>query len=272
MLFDPEAFGIAMGELIREAVEPLQAEIASLKKALADMPSPAAGKDGAPGRDGKDCDMAAVKSLVDEAVRAVPVIHGKDGKDGRDGKDGAQGERGENGADGIGAAGAMIDRDGALVLTMTNGEVRSLGAVVGKDGRDGTDGKDGRDGIGLESFDLEYLDETHEIRVKASCAGRVKEVRYPAGGIRPAGYWREGTKAQAGEVFTHDGSGWVAKSATTAKPSTDCADWVLIARKGRDGERGQKGQDGAPPAPIKLAGGYQPEPDAGPSAAPPRSP
>lgn len=247
-MFDPEKFGLAMGEAIRKAVEPLQLEIASLKKKLAEAPAPADGKDGENGKDGKDCDMQAVKAMVDEAVKAIPVINGKDGVNGKDGES-IKGDPGQKGADGAGVADLMLDRDGALVATMTDGRMKNLGVVVGKDG---TDGKDGSDGIGLDSFDMEYLEETHEIRVKAACGGRTKELRYPAGGIRPAGYWREGTKALAGQVWTHDGSGWVAKNATTAKPEASSEDWILIARKGRDGERGQKGQDAAPPSTIKL--------------------
>jgi hypothetical protein len=329
-MFDPEAFGRAMGEAIRKAVEPLQAKIAELENQLKAKPKD--GNDGAPGRDGKDCDMDAVKTMISEAVKAIPgipgkdgapgsdgmpgvagkdcdmeavkimvadimksipVVHGKDGapgkdgepgrdgvdgapgrdgtsvtvkdieglvkdevrnwteglpipKDGKDGKDGVPGQRGEKGADGIGLAGAMIDRDGNLMATLSNGEVKNLGPVVGKNGTDG------KDGIGFDSFDMEYIPEAHEISIKATAAGRVKEVRFSAGGIRPAGYWREGTKAKAGEAWTHDGSLWIATKDTSTKPETTGSDWVIGARKGRDGERGQKGIDGAPPAPIKL--------------------
>lgn len=341
-MFDPEAFGRAMGETIRKAVEPLHAEIAALKSLLAERPDfsktiaeEVKGQVAliAIPKDGKDCDMEAVKAMVSEAVKAIPVVNGKDGsdgsngkdgtngengksvtidevaplidqavksiradadetlqaaikaipvpKDGRDGtngsdgrdgtsvtvkeleplikdavrnwteglpvpKDGKDGERGEKGVDGLGLAGAMIDRDGSLQITLTNGEVKSLGAVVGKDGTNGVDG------IGFESFELEYLPESHEIAVKASAAGRVKELRYPAGGIRPGNYWREGTKAKAAEAWVHDGSLWIATKDTSTKPETAGSDWIIAARKGRDGERGQKGLDGSPPAPIKL--------------------
>lgn len=246
----------------------------------------------APAKDGKDCDMEAVKALIDAAVKAIPVINGKDGADGKDGKDGvgkdgapgepgrdgasvtakeveemvkaeakslfdslpapkdgapgADGKDGEKGADGLGLAGAMIDREGSLMVTLSNGEVKDLGPVVGKNGTDG------KDGVGLDSFELEYIPETHEIAIKAAAAGRVKELRYPAGGIRPAGYWRDGTKAKASEAWVHDGSLWIATKDTSAKPESANADWVIAARRGRDGERGQKGLDGSPPAPIKL--------------------
>lgn len=265
MGFDPEAFGQAMGEAIRRAVEPLQARIADLEKQVACLPAPINGQDGAPGKDGKSITIEDVQPIIDravaliceeaeqaisEAVKAIPTP--KDGKDGRDGKDGERGEKGDPGADGAGIADTLIDRGGALVVTYTDGRVKSLGQVVGGDGRDGKDGRDGVDGIGFDSFELEYLPETHEIAVKASAAGRAKEIRYPAGGIRPAGYWREGTKARAGDAWVHDGSGWVALRDTESKPSSKSDDWILMARRGRDGERGPKGGSGAPDAPVKL--------------------
>lgn len=220
---------------------------AMIDEAVKAIPRPADGRDGGAGRDGKDCDMEAVKAMVAEYVKSIPVIHGKDGADGQPGRDGEsiKGEAGEKGADGLGIAGALIDREGSLLITLSNGEVKNLGPVVGRDG------VNGQDGIGLESFEMEYIEETHEVSLKASAAGRVKELRYPAGGIRPAGYWREGTKAKANEAWVHDGSLWIAVKDTQSKPDTK-GDWIIAARKGRDGERGEKGQDGSPPPPIKL--------------------
>lgn len=251
-MFDPEKFGQAMGEAIRKAVEPLHQEIARLKSVIDAAPQPVAGNDGADGKDGvdgKDCDMEAVKALVVELVKAIPMpADGKDGKDGNDGKNGDKGDAGEKGADGLGVADLLIDREGNLVATMTDGRMKSLGVIVGKDGNNGVDGKDG---IGFDAFDIEYIEETHEIAIKASAAGRTKELRYPAGGIRPAGYWREGTKAKAGEAWVQGGSLWIAMKATETKPATGDA-WIIAARAGKDGERGQKGADAEPPKPISL--------------------
>lgn len=213
-MFDPEKFGEAMGAAIKEAVAPLQKRIGELEAALAAIPS------------------------------------GRDGKDGKDGES-IKGDAGEKGADGIGLAGAMIDRDGNLQITMTNGEVKNLGPVVGKDGSNGTNGTDGKDGLSLDSFDMEYLPESHEISIKAVCQGRSKEIRYSAGGIRPAGYWREGTKAKAGEAWVHDGSLWVAMKDCASKPATNDDGWIIAARKGRDGERGSSGKP-VDTSPIKL--------------------
>ena len=194
----------------------------------------------------------AIRAAVAPLLKRIEELESKSiasGKDGQPGAPGADGKDGQKGADGLGLAGAMIDRDGCLQITLTNGEVKNLGAIVGKDGSNGTDGKDG---LSLESFDLEYISDSHEVCVKAVCQGRVKEIRYPAGGIRPAGYWREGTKAKSGEAWVHDGSLWIAIKDTQAKPLTGINDWIIAARKGRDGERGQKGMDATPVQPIKL--------------------
>ena len=217
-MFDPEKFGEAMGEAIKAAVAPLQAKIKELESSL---------------------DMMA------DAVRDKGPTPGSVGPSG---KDGAPGEKG---ADGIGLAGAMIDRDGNLQITMTNGEVKNLGPVVGKDGINGTNGTDGKDGLSLDSFDMEYIPESHEIAIKAVCQGRSKEIRYSAGGIRPAGYWREGTKAKAGEAWVHDGSLWVAMKDCASKPATNDDGWIIAARKGRDGENGKAAKP-VDNSPIKL--------------------
>ena len=268
MSFDPEQFGKAMGEAIQKAFAPLKAEIEALKVKLAALPAPEAGpagKDGADGKDGKSFTLEDAQPLIEKAValiredaeksieKAVAAIPApRDGRDGIDGKDGKDGEKGEQGEDGIGMADLLIDRDGALIATYTDGRMKSLGQVVGKDGKDGADGKDG---IGLDSFEIEYLPDTHEISIKAQSGVRTKEVKYPAGGIQGKGYWREGIKAAGGEAWVHDGSLWVAKTATTEKPGTQSDAWFLAARKGRDGERGAKGKDGALAKPIDLSGG-----------------
>lgn len=297
-MFDPEAFGNAMGVLIRNAVEPLERSIAELrgklaehvelslqveravsdavsklptpkdgkdaepadvdaivKQVLAQLPAPQNGQDGAPGENGKSVTIddvrpfleealstvrTAAANSIQEAIKAIPVP--KDGKDGTNGNDGAPGEKG---ADGLGLAGAMIDRDGALQITLTNGEVKSLGVVVGKDGTDGADG------LSLESFDMEYLADSHEVVLKAIAAGRTKEVRFPAGGIHLKGYWREGTRAKSGEAWVNDGSLWVAIKECQSKPGLNDDAWVIAARKGRDGENGRAAKP-VDTSPIKL--------------------
>ena len=88
-------------------------------------------------------ELATLVNLeVTEAVSQIPAP-----------KDGDPGDKGEPGKDGVGLAGALIDRDGNLVVTLANGEAKNLGQVVGKDG---DPGKDGTDGIGFESLEVSF--------------------------------------------------------------------------------------------------------------------
>ena len=195
--------------------EPLkQAEAArdTLLKAVGELRQP---------EDGKSVTLDDVRPLIEaeieKAVKQIPVPK-----------------------DGIGMAGAMIDRDGNLIITMTNGETKELGRVVGKDG------------LSLESFEMTYDAENHEVVLKAFAAGRTQEVRYPAGGIRGKGYWRDGNKAKAGEAWTSEGSLWIARKDTSTKPSISNDAWFLAARAGRNGEMVIKKVKEGPQPPIKL--------------------
>lgn len=61
---------------------------------------------------------------------------GAAGADGVDGKDGADGKDGVDGVDGVGIASALINEDGELVLTYTDGTSANLGKVTGEKGED----------------------------------------------------------------------------------------------------------------------------------------
>ncbi len=66
------------------------------------------------------------------------------------GIDGANGANGKNGKDGVGIANVVINDNGELVVTLTNGKTINLGNVIGtngKDGLNGTNGTDGKDGV-----------------------------------------------------------------------------------------------------------------------------
>ena len=270
-MIDPTEFGKAMGAIVREATAPLIQRIADLEAR-----KPERGEKGEPGKDADPVDVAAlveevlvrlldsdrVGTLVDlAAAKAVadyfdanPVQPGRDGAPGQAGEKGEKGDPGPAGApgsdgkDGAGVADALIDRHGHLVLTMTDGRTKDLGPVVG---RDGEPGKDGRDGLSMEAVSRSYDSTTHEVVERWTVAGEDKELRYPAGGIRPGGFWREGLKCLALQAVTHDGALWIAKRDTTAKPCIENADdWQLAARKGRDGRDGKDGKP--PPGPVSL--------------------
>jgi len=270
-MIDPVEFGKQIGALIRDATAPLLARIEELEKRQPEKGE--RGADGAPGRDADPVDLAGIveevlatllsgdrlKTLVDthagaaveEYFEANPVRHGRDGAEGAAGPQGDKGETGATGRDGVGLADALIDRDGNLVLTMTDGRAKQLGTVVGADGERGQDGRDGVDGISFDSACGAY-DAERGFVITLAGAGRQTELVLPY--MVHRGFWREGIGMKAGQSATHDGALWIAKRDTAAKPCLENAeDWILAARKGRDGRDGKDGKP--PPGPVKLGGG-----------------
>lgn len=221
---------------------------------------------GPKGEDGKDAPAVSPAELVAELVKsealaplidlmvadavakhfeANPVRDGRDGERGPQGEKGDAGERGADGKDGVGLADALIDREGALVLTMTDGRAKTLGVVVG---RDGADGKNGRDGIDFDKC-VGHFDAERGYVLTFSAGETSAEHVLPY--MRHGGFWSEGKGAKAGESWTHDGALWIAKRETGAKPCLENReDWILAARKGRDGKDGRNGIDRT--APVKV--------------------
>src|SRR5690554_732215 len=79
-----------------------------------------------------------------------------------------------------GVAGAVIDRDGNLVITTTDGIPHNLGRVVGRDGTDGAKGdpgKDGADALGFDDMDATY-DGGRTITLRFARGDRVKEFAF----------------------------------------------------------------------------------------------
>lgn len=189
-------------------------------------------------QDGKSVDMAEVKALVDEAVStltpAEPIEPDMDAL-----KEHVEAtvksavaalpvpKDGEPGQDGLGLANALIDRDGCLVVTFTDGSDKNLGMVVGKDGENGNDGHT----FTLDDFDIEPVDE-RTIKMGFTY-GEVKhsfELEFPVPIYR--GVWKEGERYERADMVTWGGDLWHAERATSQKPATD--DWKLAVRKGRD--------------------------------------
>lgn len=86
------------------------------------LKEPKNGIDGKPGKDGRD------------GVDGKNGVDGKDGVNGKDGKDGKPGKDGIDGVDGVGIYDVEINKDGELIITLTNGKKINCGKVKGKDG------------------------------------------------------------------------------------------------------------------------------------------
>lgn len=210
-----------------------------VNRAVAELPRPADGKDGA---DGTSVTVDDVAPLLKTLVEQLPPP--------KDGADGAPG------ADGIGLAGLVIDRDGRLTATLSDGTMHQLGQVVGRDGAAGMTGKDGRDGVSLSDLNFEQLDD-RSLRITMASGELVKTIDWRLPVPIYKGIYDIDRSYQRGDEVTFGGQVYIAsKDAPTTKPG-EGRDWDLRARKGRDG------RDGAPGTPGERG-------PAGPATPPPR--
>ena len=231
------------------------------------------GEKGEPGLDGKDAPHVT-KELIIEALTAYPVLlseavqkhfeanpirDGKDGAQGERGADGVNGKDGRDGKDGLSIVEAMIDNEGVLVHTFSDGTVKRLSRVVGKDGthgekgdrgdngfdglngKDGMNGLDGRDGVTTLGDDVEFVRDGRTINVvregKVIGGWKSTEMIY-------RNVWKSDESYEQGDVVTWGGSSWHCNEATTDKPGTGSSAWTLCVKRGQDGKQGPQGERG----------------------------
>lgn len=201
-------------------------------------------------KDGADADPEMVKAEVAKAVAALPPAEkGEPGKSVT--LDDVQPNIEEAvrkeiaklpaAKDGVGLAGALIDQDGHLVVTLTDGTVCKLGRV------DGEPGAPGADGVGFDDIDVAH-DGGRGFTVRFVRGDRTKEFTFVLPVVLDRGVFKDGTAYAAGDGVTFGGSFWIAQRETSAKPGTDDS-WRLSVKKGRDGKDGEAPK---PPTPVKL--------------------
>lgn len=176
----------------------------SIKAAVSALP-PA--KDGDPGKSVTAEELTPiVVAEVQKAVSAIPAAK-----------------------DGVGLAGALIDRDGQLVVTLTNGDTKALGAVVG--------GK-GADGLGFDDLTVEYDGERSFSLVFAKGEDE-RAFSFDLPMMIDRSVYMDGKQYATGDTVTFGGSIWVAqKTQPEGKPGLS-EDWRLAVKRGRDGKDGQ---------------------------------
>lgn len=190
------------------------------------------GPQGEPGPAG-EVDMDAVSAMIADAVKsaveALPAPEkgerGDDGLPGEKGADGAPGAPGERGSDGVGLADALIDKDGHLVLTMTDGRTKSLGLIVGKDG------ERGQDGITPTFIDAEFEGRVLRLMFDGdrSCEFKMALPEY-------VGVFKEGESYEPGDMVTWAGSCWHCDEPKGLKPGAPDSGWTLAVKAGRAGK------------------------------------
>lgn len=159
----------------------------------------------------KEVDMQAVAQMVGEmvskATNALPAP--------------------EPGKDGVGMADALIDRDGNLVLTMTDGSTKGLGRVEGKDAPTFT----------LDDFNIEQVDERVFV-FKFTHGDKCHSFEFSFPVVLDRGVWREQKAYSRGDGVTWAGSYWIAQRSVEAgeKPDTPGAPWRLAVKRGQNGK------------------------------------
>lgn len=220
-------------------------------------------KDGKDGRDGVDGQPGETGATGEAGPKGDPGELGPAGADGRegaagqpgekgepgerglDGKDGTNGLDGRDGVDGIGLAGAFIDRDGELTLTMTDGRTKALGLVVGRDGPPGLDGKDGMDGMSWDGVEFDY-DGERRLAMTAVLGDEEKQKQLVMPIVIDRGVYRPETVYEKGDGVTWAGSWWIAQKDAPAEKPGENGDWRLAVKRGRDGKDGKDGAKGDP--------------------------
>lgn len=165
--------------------------------------------------------------------------------------------------DGVGVVSALIDRDGHLIVTLSDGATKDVGAVVGQDA-DPDDvqrlvvaevakipkPKDGVDGFGFDDLSVEKTGK-RTVTFSFVKGDRVKEWPIVFKGMTfYEGAFVEGRAYEAGSQVQFGGHQWTAKEDTdgTVKPDEHTADgkrvWVMSVRRGRPGPIGPQGPVG----------------------------
>ena len=173
-----------------------------------------------------------------EALEAIQPLRGEKGD---------RGEQGEPGRDGVGVRDGFVQREGILVLTLSDGTTRDFGVVVGKDGKDGLDGqpgrdgepgKDGQDGFSLDDYDEWFEDGGRTLVRRFDLGENYKEFRHQTQLPLDRGVFKSDRDEpyQAGDVVTWGGSAWIAQTETKTKPDASDSGWRLMTKRGRDGK------------------------------------
>lgn len=158
---------------------------------------------------------------------------------------------------------ALIDREGNLRLTFTNGDVEDVGRVAGRDADmndlrrrlgeliaeipPAKDGVDGKDGLGFDDLDVEQTSErTIVLRFERDGIKKEFPILVPMPIYR--GIYKPG-KYQRGDLVTLGGSLWHCEVETEEKPGDTSQTWKLAVKRGRDG---QDGRDLNPKSKVPL--------------------
>lgn len=274
-----------------------------VEKAVAAIPKPTNGKDGA------SVEPAVVAEMVQKAVAALPLPRGKDGENGKSvtvddvaplvraevQKAVAEIPKPENGrsvtvddvqplvaelvtkavqdvrpADPVSFVGAVTNREGHLILTLSDGSTRDAGSVIGRDGKDvdmlavksaiadevakfpkpkdGKDGENGKDGLGFDDLELVIDDVRKGCFIVFRKGDITKEFRLPV--PFDVGVFNPSEEYFKGNMVTVGGSYFIVRKDAVrgvdpeSEPANKPRAWRMSVQRGREGKRGPEGPRG----------------------------
>ena len=240
-------------DAIAAAQKPLIERLDALEKR-----APEKGEPGLPGADGASVSMDDVtpvlEAMVGRAVAAIPVP-----KDGADGAPGRDGEPGKDGAsvsidDVAPVLAEMVEKAVAALPPPPKGEPGEPGqkGEPGRDGRDASDipmmksfiGEEMRMQLGaaLQSFTVTTPDDGRTLSFSFDVARESVQREIKTSLVLDRGVWKSGPFAK-GDGVSFGGSFFIAQLDTDDKPETSSA-WRLAVKRGRDGRDGKNGEQG----------------------------
>jgi hypothetical protein len=95
-----------------------------------------------------------------------------------------------------------------------------------------------RNSLTVDGFDAQVAndDRTIELAFGSGEQRQVASFKWPV--VIYRGTFKSGQRYEAGDMVTHEGSGWIAQRATNAKPGTPNSGFQLAIKRGRDGKDG----------------------------------
>lgn len=152
-------------------------------------------------------------------------------------------------AQGVGVVSVMISQEGNLLVTLSNGEVKDAGRVVGKDvDMDQVNKKilsevakipkpkDGNDGIGFDNLEI-VSDGERSFTLRAKCGDKEKSSTVTVPWPLYKGIFVDGEKYVKGDTVTWGGSLWYCNADELSGRPEISPHWKLMVKRGRDAER-----------------------------------
>jgi hypothetical protein len=141
---------------------------------------------------------------------------------------------------------AMIDRDGSLVLVLSDQTTTNLGQVVGHSVDQEAIERlvkttieqqpKPKDGLGFDDLEVVY-DGERRMEFKLERDGHVKEFGFDLPIVIYRGIYQESRPYERGDCVTFGGSSWIAEIGNPpGKPGTEASGWRLAVKAGRPGK------------------------------------